>query len=262
MLKCEIDSFIREWQVTKIGIGIPGTLNKKRTTIIESPNIPELNGLDIHKMLYDYFSNIDFYIENDANAAALGELYFGKNDIPDSFLFITLGTGLGSALIIDRKIFKGVDGNGMELGHIIVSNGRTVEENVGKKNIVAMVKKCMTPDQYEEFIDKYGDIDSKKIIKAANKGNEICLWCFEEVGVFLADALINAVRILDVKTIVIGGGMSKIFIDYIYQSMYKKMKKILPPYYTENLDVRKASLNNDAGIIGVASLCFKEDYTS
>ena len=69
----------------------------------------------------------------------------------------------------------------------------------------------MTPDQYEEFIDKYGDIDSKKIIRGSKQRyHEICLWCFEEVGVFLADALINAVRILDVKTIVIGGGMSKI----------------------------------------------------
>src|SRR5690606_16721272 len=92
--------------VTKVGIGLPGLISKDRTTTLEIPAIPELNGYNLKKNLSEEYPNVSFYLENDASAAALGELKFGTSNPSQDFLFITMGTGIGSALVDDGKIFK------------------------------------------------------------------------------------------------------------------------------------------------------------
>ena len=121
--------------VKKIGIGLPGILTKNRRTLIEITAIPEIDGAHMIDMLEKRFPEHEFFMENDANAAALGEFYFSpeKNMMPEDFIFITLGTGVGGAAIIDRKIFLGGDGNAMEPGHVPSRNEKVLERNIGKK---------------------------------------------------------------------------------------------------------------------------------
>ncbi|MBT32890.1 MAG: glucokinase [Thalassobius sp.] len=245
-------------EVKKVGIGVPGTVSKDRLTMLELPNIPSLNKVPFVKILKEKFPEIIFHTDNDANAAALGEFYFSKRKMPDDFIFITLGTGVGGGAVIDGQIFKGGDGNGMEIGHIIASNGRTIEENIGKKGILGMALTTVEGYKGKSVLSKMGKLDPKKVVKAAHKHDKLALEIFVEVGKYLGEAIVSAVRLLDVKTIIIGGGVSDTF-EYVQISMNKTLKKYLTPYYLDKMDIRLATLGNNAGIIGAASLCFIED---
>ncbi len=243
-------------EINKVGIGVPGTLSHDRTITLEMANLSDLNGVHLYDKLHAAFPHIQFHLENDANAAALGEYYFGSNPLPETYLFITLGTGVGSAAIIDKKIFKGGNGNAMEAGHIIAADGRTVEDNIGKKGIVEMAKQA---------IESYGDatsmalladeLDAKKVVKAAKKGDQAAQEVFQKVGFVLGECLVSLVRILDAKTILIGGGVAQTF-PLIEESIYQALRKHLTPYYLQDMQIQPATLGNEAGIIGAASLCF------
>jgi len=239
---------------------VPGTLSKDRRSLLELPNIPELSGEKIMAKLEEMFPQRQFFIENDANAAALGELYYGAEKLPDNFIFITLGTGVGGGAIIDRKIFKGGDGNGLEIGHIISGNGRTVEMNIGKKGILGLALTALEGYEGPSILSSFhpSDLDSKKVVKAAHKDDELALEVFKEVGKVLGECIVSLVRILDIKTIIVGGGVSETY-EYVAPSMNKILKKFLTPYYLDKLQVRLATLGNEAGIIGAASLCFMEE---
>lgn len=253
-----IDHLKRNPTVSKVGIGVPGTVSKDRTTTLELPNIPALEKVPFIKLLREKFPKIVFHVENDANAAALGEYYFSKGTMPDNFLFITLGTGVGGGAVIDGEIFKGGDGNGMEIGHIIASNGRTIEDNIGKKGILGMALTTLEGYEGKSVLSEMGKLDPKKVVKAAHKSDKLALEIFKDVGQFLGEAVVSAVRLLDVKTVMIGGGVSDTF-EYVKGSMNKTIHQYLTPYYTNNMEIRLATLGNNAGIIGAASLCFIKD---
>ncbi|MEM1137368.1 MAG: ROK family protein [Bacteroidota bacterium] len=244
--------------VKKVGIGVPGTVSKDRLTTLELPNIPSLNNVPFITILRKRFPNIIFHVENDANAAALGEYYFSKDKMPDDFIFITLGTGVGGGAIIDGKIFKGGDGNGMEIGHILASNGKTIEDNIGKKGILGMALTTIEGYKGKSVLSKMGVLDPKKVVKAAHQRDKLALEIFSEVGKYLGEAIVSGVRLLDVKTIMIGGGVSETF-EYVQKSMHITIKKYLTPYYINPMKIKLATLGNNAGIIGAASLCFIED---
>ncbi|MDW7691969.1 ROK family protein [Flammeovirgaceae bacterium SG7u.111] len=245
-------------EIKKVGIGVPGTTSKDRSTTLELPNIPQLNGVRFLDKLKASFPEIIFHLDNDANAAALGEYYFSKSKMPDNFIFITLGTGVGGGAIIDGQIFKGGDGNGMEIGHIISSNGKSIEQNIGKKGILGMA--LTTLEGYEGYsvLSDRGVLNSKKVVKAAHESDELALEIFQEVGKYIGEAIVSSVRLLDIKTILIGGGVSETF-DYVKKDMYRIIKKHLTPYYTNELEIKLATLGNNAGIVGAASLCFIND---
>src|SRR5690606_35888996 len=114
-------------EVNQVGIGLPGLISKDRTTTLEIPAIPELNGFNLKQGLKDAYPNVDFYLENDACSAAIGELKFGTSEPSEDFLFITMGTGIGSALVDDGKIFKGARGNGLEMGHMLSRGNAKLE---------------------------------------------------------------------------------------------------------------------------------------
>jgi glucokinase len=243
--------------VKKIGIGLPGILTKNRRTLIEITAIPEIDGSPMIDMLEKRFPEHEFFMENDANAAALGEFYFSpeKKSMPEDFVFITLGTGVGGAAIIDRKIFLGGDGNAMEPGHVPSKNGKVLERNVGKKELLQLATEMRANYTGQTVLASDGTISTTALVVAAEEGDALALAIWDEVGSLLGDMLVSLIRILDIKNIFIGGGLSASF-DFIIPSMERQLNYWLTPAYLEKLNIKKALLGNDAGLLGAASLCF------
>lgn len=242
-------------EVKKVGIGLPGMISKDRKIPLEIPSIPELNHQPLHERLSSRFPEITFFLENDANAAALGELLFSRDKLPPTFAFITLGTGIGSAAVIDRKIFSGGDGNGLELGHIRSRNDRHLEANIGKKGIINLATVRLAEYTKPTLIPRDQPVSATKLVVSAAEGDEFSKTVFYEVGEILGESLIALIRILDIKTIVVGGGLSAAF-EFIKPGVWKILNTHLSPYYTDSVEIRVASLGNDAGVLGAAALCF------
>jgi len=242
--------------VEKCGIGVPGLINRSRTTLVEITAIPEIDGTPIIPYLKERFPKCDFFLENDANAAALGEYYFGEDEeIPEDYIMVTLGTGVGGAAIIDKQVFKGGGGNAMEPGHVPSKNGKVLERNIGKNELLALANKMRKAYTGKSQLPDDGTISTTGLVAAAAEGDELALQVFSEVGEMLGNALVSMIRILDITTILVGGGLSASF-DYIMPAISKQLEYWLTPYYLKTLVIKKATLGNDAGLLGAASLCF------
>lgn len=244
-------------EVKRVGIGVPGTISKDGKKLRELANIPVLNNTPVVASLEKKFPNVKFYLNNDANAAALGEYYFSKEQIPESYIFITLGTGVGGGCVIDKKIFAGGSGNAMEIGHMLTHSGGTVEEHIGKKGLVSYALKQIARGKKSK-LEKYDTIDAKIIVKEAKKGDKVALKTLKMMGCVLGECIVSSVRTLDIHTILIGGGVAKAY-DMFEVSMYETINNYLTAYYLEDLEIKLATLGNDAGMIGAASLCFMDD---
>ena len=240
--------------VHKVGIGFPGTLTKDRNGTVEIPALPELNGAPTGRRLRDALPDAKVWLANDAKAAALGELLFAPSPPPDSFAFITLGTGIGSAYVEDRKIFLGADGNALELGHIPSRHGLRLEQNIGKQGILNLAGQRLLDFRGETAISRLKPISATEMVVAAGNGDLFAREVFFEVGEILGEGLVSLIRILDVKTILIGGGLSASW-DFMRPGCEKVLYQYLTPYYLEALSLSRASLGNDAGLLGAASLC-------
>lgn len=245
--------FEKHPEVEKVGIGIPGVISKDRNSLLEIPNIANLNGVNLKAELSAAFPDKNFSLENDAAAAALGEYYFGSAKIPENYIFITLGTGVGGGIILDKDIFKGGDGNSAEIGHILSANGKTLEQNIGKKGILKRFKKL--EGKVVSPLYKLEKVEPKTIALAGLEGDKAGIKIFGEVAEYLGESLVAAIRLFDIKAVIIGGGLSVCF-DLIQKPMKKFLNANLTDYYTKNLQITKASLGNNAGILGAASLCF------
>jgi len=245
---------INHKNVIKVGIGLPGTINKERTTPIEIPSIPELNGVNLKKRLSDAMPERTFFIENDANAAALGEFHYANVPLPNDFMFITLGTGIGSAVIMEKELFIGGSGNAMELGHIVSRNHQRLEQNIGKQGLLNLAAHRLETYKGNTVIPRDQPISATKMVVAAEAGDEFCKQVFFEVGQILGEGLVAAIRILDIGYIIIGGGLSASF-DFIMPGILQELHYYLTPYYLDKLFIKRAVLGNDAGLLGAASLC-------
>jgi len=243
-------------EVEEIGIGIPGTISRDGRSTLELPNLKDLDNTNLVDALESAFPGKKFYLENDAHAAALGEYYFGTEKLPENYIFITLGTGVGGAAIIDRKVFKGGDGNAMELGHIMAKNGKELEHVIGKAGLMEMINSYLKRTKKSVIGNNVSKWDTKMLVSAAEENDKVALKTFKKIGIYLGEAIVSTVRLLDIKTIIVGGGISQSY-DYVYKPMKKVINKNLTPYYTDKLDIKKATLGNNAGILGAAALCFK-----
>lgn len=242
-------------EVEKIGIGVPGLTSRDRTTLLEITAIPEINGTKIVPILEERLKGKKVYIDNDANAAALGEYYFGEQGVPEDYIFVTLGTGVGGAAIIDKKVFKGGGGNAMEPGHVPSKHGRVLERNIGKVELLELATKMRAEFNGKTRLPDDGSISTTGLVAAADEGDELALAIFEEIGEMLGDGIVSMIRILDITTVLIGGGLSASF-DYIMPAVNRQLEYWLTDYYLKTLDVKRATLGNDAGLLGAASLCF------
>ncbi len=244
--------------IKNIGLGVPGLISKDRRTLIKLANIPSLSGVCIVGELEKAFPKYKIKLENDAKVACLGEFYFSEHTLPDSFLMITLGTGIGGAAMIDGKLFVGGSGNGVEIGHMLGSKDKVYEDFISKRATVAYVLKELekTSNKKSSLSDIPKDeLTSKNIEAALKQGDEVAKKAYKNFGKWLGRNIVSSMRVLDIRTILLGGGVSKTF-NYMKEPMYEVINEHLGEYYTDDLIIEKASLGNDAGIIGAAALNF------
>jgi glucokinase len=250
-----------------IGIGAPGVVSVKKGTVENPPNFPAWEKVNLGKLIEKEFGK-KVFVENDANAAAIGELIFGVGKKYDSFVMITLGTGVGGGIIIDNKIYRGEFGAAGEIGHLTIDhNGPQcncgskgcIEAYVGNNYLVSRIKKELT-DHPESKIWKLTDNDpdqlSPKIIDTASEaGDAYAQSIVKQMGYYLGCALASVSNLLDVSTFIIGGGVSG-FGQPLFDSIKETASsRVLTPL-RERIEVHPAKLKNDAGIKGASALVF------
>ncbi len=245
----------RDGNIMGIGIGVPGPTTDDGV-VLKCPNI-HWQVVDVRKRLVELTGVGNVRVGNDANVAALGEMWKGGGRGFDSI--VTLGTGVGGGIILGGKILTGVMGAGGEIGHTKVAWNETetcgcggkgcLEQYASATGIVRMAKKEMRADSRLAAI---ADITAKDVFDAAKEGDAYALHIVDQFGMYLGTALANVAHIVDPEAFVIGGGVSKAG-DIIIKNV--------EPYYNDNVlfalrdkEFRLAQLGNDAGIYGAVRM--------
>ena len=253
-MKKEIGEYLKKYPIVKgVGIGWPGLVSLDRTKVILLPNIPSMVNVPIVEILRSEFPQIHFKIENDAKCAALGEFYFGENKRMQTFILLALGTGVGSGVMMSGKLFIGGRGNGTEVGHMLTTRGKSLENQVGINHLIAYTKEQLAKDGGKSSLHAEAELSPKVIADHAAKGDALALAVWADIGTIIGESLVNIVRVMDLNNILLGGGISGAF-DYFVPNLKKAMLQHLPTYYTDDMYIGKATLENDAGLLGAAGL--------
>jgi len=256
-----------ELDIIGIGIGAAGSVSSEKGTVSNPPNIPGWGVVNVVDIIKKEF-NLPICIDNDANAAAIGEMLYGAGKEFNSFALVTLGTGVGGGLILNRKIYQGDFGAAGEIGHISIDyNGRLcncgskgcVEAYVGNHYLVDIVKEELPEHQDSiilKLINNNTDLLTPKIIcEAAVDGDEYALFIIERTGFYVGSALSSVSNLLDIDTFIIGGGVSA-FGQPLLNSIKKTLKDKVLKTLKHRIKVYPAQLKNEAGIVGSSSLIF------
>lgn len=243
--------------IESIGIGVPGLINDKSGYVIYCPNLFWEN-IPLGIMLREHF-NKPVYMENDANAAALAESLFGSTKGAANSVFLTIGTGIGSGIIIDHKVYNGSHFAGSEIGHMIVGSN-FYRCNCGNNGCLetfasatAMIKYAAHRLEADGIKSSMENINARTIFDAAKKGDQLGIETVDRMIKYLSIGIINIFNILDPEIIAIGGGVSKVG-SYLIDKLKAEVGKM---YFTSDIkygDIVPAQLGNEAGLMGAAFL--------
>lgn len=253
-----IETVIAQHQDIKhIGIGFPGFIDPVTKVISESPNLPGLKHVnlakDLSQALEKKFQLSPVVVENDALSAAYGEYCIaGKKGF--SLLYVGLGTGVGGGLILAGKPYGGERGMAMEIGHITVKpNGRIC--GCGNRGCVEQYASATAIEiSYAESTQQ--QYTAHKIAELARHGDKAAIAAFELAGESLATAVAHTLKILDVSTVVIGGGLSQAW-DLMQVSFSATLEANLIPVLRGKTQIQVSTVEDKAGMLGAAMLAKK-----
>ena len=239
-----------------IGIGAPGSVDSERGIVVYADNL-DWHNLPLADELRKYI-DVPIKIENDANAAAYGE-YVVNGDNKDNFVAITLGTGVGGGIIIDKKIYRGFNGAGGELGHITLQrNGEPCGcGNMGcweaYASVTALIKqtKRAIAENPDSLMAKDEKVSGKTAFVAAKAGDAAGQKVVDQYLEYVAAGITSIVNIFQPDVLVIGGGISKEG-DYLLNPVKEYVEKHNYAKGLPQTELKIATLMNDAGIIGAA----------
>ena len=257
-------------QIAGVGLGAPGAVTWERDTVRGVPNLPGWEKINVRKRLQERLGH-DFYVivENDANLAGLGSAHYGAGRPHDSFIFVTLGTGVGGAIIYNNTIFRGSTGGAGEIGHMTIDYAGpldysgvagAVEAYVGQRFLSEHAYMRLRVDEtsslYHLGEDALQDITPKMLFDAANAGDEAAKNMLAWAGHKLGCVLGSAINLLDIRKVIIGGGVSAAG-DYILQPAFHSMRQFVMTGLRDGLELIQETLGNEVGILGAAHVVFE-----
>lgn len=249
---------IEKEQVVGVGVGVPAAVQEE--SMVQATANLGWGYKEVKKEL-ESFTGLPVKIGNDANVAALGEMWKGGGNGFKNMVMVTLGTGVGGGIILDGRILVGVHGIAGEIGHLTVNEEETefcgcdrtgcLEQYASATGIVRLAKKKLEDCKENTILEK-ASVTAKDVFDAVKAGDKVAQEVAEEFGAYLAKALNTIAIIVDPDIFVIGGGVSKageILLDYI-EKHYRKNAL----WATKEVKFALATLGNDAGICGAAKL--------
>lgn len=255
-----------ELNIKHLGVGSPGAVDHKTGKVIgPCPNIQGWTGMEIGNILRERL-NIPVYVDNEVNGMALGEYYYGAARGAKSVLCVTIGTGIGGAIIIDGKVLQGDTSSAGELGHMSIKydgpkcacgNNGCLEMYCSSKFMIRRVKTILNnkmTDIFKEILDSnLENLTIKKLFSAANKNDGVALQVIEEAAGFLGIGLAGIINIINPQIVVLGGGITDGGAGFV-EIVEKTIKELSFSSAVQKIKVVKAELGNDAGFIGAGLL--------
>lgn len=247
--------------IAGMGIGLPGIVDSVGGVVHELTNVSGWNDVPLREILQKRIL-MPVTIENDANAMAYGEFKFGAAKGGRHVVCITLGTGVGGALILNGQLYRGAQLGAGEIGHMSIDykgkvgpygNNGGLEEYVGNVQIAERAVALYATVGQAKTMD---DCTPAQLAEAAQNGDVIALHLWDEIGTELGAALASVVWILNPDTIVLGGGVAKAG-DVLFNPTLREIRARTVDVFHERLQLVPAALGNDAGIIGNAALALE-----
>ena len=247
----------RGLDIRAVGVGAPGVIQISSGIVVKSPNFPDWNRLPLKDEL-EHELRLPVFIENDANAAALGEQWRGAGIGISSMIFITLGTGVGGGIVLNKKIWHGADGMAGEIGHItLIPDGRACScGNTGCLEMYASARGIV-----QSYREKAGGMvsteilkttTSEKIYQSADAGDATARAVMKDMGHMLGIVLAGLINTLNPEMIVLGGRVKdawQLFIDGTREEIMRRAF-LVPAQRTQ---IVPSILGDDAGMIGAAA---------
>jgi len=259
-------------QVSGIGICCPGPLNPRTGEVINPPNLPGWTNINFTERVEKEFQ-LPARLENDANAAGLAEVLFGAAVGHSDVFYVTVSTGVGTGIIVNKKIYHGKNGIAAEGGHVTIDHRSPYICGCGTPGCIealaagpAMVRRTIVKLLQEHTLhsllrertqNHLSRITPEMIQETAAAGDAVASFIIEETGFFLGVWLAGMITLLDPDAIVIGGGVSR-----IGKPLFERIRKTIPHYtinhQAKNTPLLPAKLQKDVGIFGAASLFLQE----
>jgi glucokinase len=250
-------------EVRAVGMGVPGLISTGGL-VLSSVNLPPIVGLNLRELVARD-AHVPVTMANDANAAALGEKKWGAGRSFDSLLLLTLGTGVGSGLILDGRLWTGADGVAAEYGHATVEpdgiacscgNHGCLEQYASASALVAAARKALDEGAGGALARIGGEVlTAAMIAEVAEAGDPLALSLFEKAGRYLGIAGATIANLLNLEAIILAGGMADSF-DLLAGPLRKEIASRAFAVPAGRLAVIRGTLGDDAGILGAAALAW------
>jgi glucokinase-like ROK family protein len=256
-----------------IGIGVPGPVDFLAGTLVSPPIMPGWDRYPIIQTVQQWFPFANVVVDNDVNVMALGENYQGVGKGVDNLIFVKIGTGIGSGIICEGRIYRGSSGCAGDIGHIGVDKSGPLCHcgNIGCLEAVtagpALAERALLAAQAGKssillsYYERNGNIlRAEDVGNAAREGDALATEIIRESGQFIGDVLAGLVNFFNPKVIVIGGGVSNLG-NLLLSSIRQTVLNRSTPLATRNLHIVFSEIGPDAGVIGAVNLAMDYMFT-
>lgn len=257
-------SGIESEEVRAIGIGAPGPLDSEKGTIITTPNLPFRN-YNVVKPIENRFG-VKTYLDNDANAAAIGEYTFGAGKGTRHMIYITVSTGVGGGAVLNGRPYRGNTSNALEVGHMTIEPFSEYQCNCGKFGdlealasgtaIAKRAKEAVLAGR-ETSLKKTETITSYEVHQAYLEGDKVAMEILESAFMYMGIGIANLIVNFDPEVIVIGGGVTKIG-DLFFDKVKESARKRSFDFMFDATKILPAELGQEAGVVGAVALALIE----
>lgn len=250
-------------EVKAIGIGSPGPLDAKNGIIIEPANLPFKNFKLVKPIEEKY--KIPTFLENDGNAATLGEYMFGAGKGTQNMIYVTVSTGVGGGAVLNGRLYKGSTSNALEIGHITVAkdgpkcncgNHGCAEVFASGTAIARQAKEAIAKGK-DTSLKQYDNVTSYEVFKESQTGDKVSIDILSTSFTYLGICVANTIMSFDPEMVVIGGGVSKMG-NMLFDKVREVVKERCLKTMADFCKIVPAGLGTDAGVMGAVALAIVE----
>ncbi|HEX3282185.1 MAG TPA: ROK family protein [Pyrinomonadaceae bacterium] len=263
--ECEGQLVELKGTISAVSVAVPGTVNVAQGLVVKVPNVPALDRFRLAAALESELG-WPVRLENDANAAAIGEMWRGAGQGYNTIICVTLGTGVGGGIILEGKLWRGADGSAGEIGHIAIDPFAGVPCTCGSQGclevyasataIVRMTREAK-PRYPQSVLREAEDFTSAEVFAAGKEGDELALEVFHRMGMYLGIGLATLINLLNPQVIIIGGGLANGW-ELFEKPMHQQVVERAFPIPAKSVKILQAQCGDNAGLLGAARLAFDQ----